>query len=117
VSEAEKVERIARVAHEANRAWCLANGDDSHLPWDDAPEWQRSSARAGVRTALAAPGGISAGEMHDAWMRHKIADGWRYGPVKDVERKTHPSLVPFWQLSEFEQRKDELFLAAVRALS
>ena len=39
---------IASVCHEANRAYCLALGDDSQLPWSDAPDWQRESAVSGV---------------------------------------------------------------------
>lgn len=34
------VEQIARMAHEANRAYCQALGDDSQPAWEDAPEWQ-----------------------------------------------------------------------------
>ena len=43
-----KIERIARVCHEVNRAYCQALGDMSQPTWADAPEWQRSSARMGV---------------------------------------------------------------------
>jgi len=32
-------EQIARVTREVNRAYCLALGDDSQLPWNDAPQW------------------------------------------------------------------------------
>ena len=41
------IEDIARICHEANRAYCKAFGDDSHLPWDSAPQWQRESAIMG----------------------------------------------------------------------
>ena len=43
-----KAEDIAKVAHEVNRAYCEALGDTSQLSWEDAPEWQKASARAGV---------------------------------------------------------------------
>lgn len=47
------LEAAARAAHEANRAYCLALGDTSQPAWDDAPEWQRTSAMKGVEGALA----------------------------------------------------------------
>jgi hypothetical protein len=108
------VEQIARVCHEANRAWCEANGDDSQKPWDEADEWQRESARKGVEVALA---GSTSESQHQAWCQQKYDDGWRYGEAKDAEKKTHPCLVPYDELPEEQQRKDTLFRAVVFALS
>ena len=54
--------------------------------------------------------------MHNNWSAEKVADGWVYGEVKDVEKKTHPCLVPFDQLPLFQQKKDKLFSAIVDAL-
>src|SRR5690606_2187974 len=48
-------EALACVAHEINRAYCTALGDDSPPPWDEAPEWQRVSALEGVRFHLGNP--------------------------------------------------------------
>lgn len=45
------------------------------------------------------------------------ADGWTYGEVKDAERKTHPTLVPFGDLPAGQQQKDRLFVAIVAALA
>jgi hypothetical protein len=49
-------------------------------------------------------------------MEDKIKDGWVYGETKDAEKKTHPCLVPFHELPEFQQKKDKLFCAIVDAL-
>jgi len=43
------VEQVARVAHEANRAYCESIGDTSQVRWEDAPQWQRDSALKGVQ--------------------------------------------------------------------
>ena len=51
-----KVEEIARVAHEVNRAYCQALGDDSQPAWEVAPQWQRDSAINGVTFHIANPG-------------------------------------------------------------
>lgn len=110
------IEDIARVCHEANRAWCVVNDDLSQCAWGDAEQWVRDSAVAGVAFHLDNPGaGDSA--SHDAWMAHKIADGWVYGETKDPVAKTHPCLVPFDQLPREQQLKDRLFRAIVHALA
>lgn len=48
---------------------------------------------------------------HDSWWRAYEAMGWTYGPVRDVEKKTHPDMVPFGDLEQREQDKDAVFLA------
>lgn len=47
--EQERRLRIARVAHEVNRAYCQSLGDKSQARWEEAPQWQRDSAVAGVK--------------------------------------------------------------------
>lgn len=112
----EQVIAIARVCHEANRVWCSVNGDDSQLHWNYAAEWQRDSAIKGVEYALANPDAPDSA-LHDAWVADKVADGWIYGPMKNAESKTHPCIVPFDQLPLFQQKKDKLFKAIVKALA
>ncbi len=112
------IEAVAKVTHEANRAFCQTVGDDSQLCWEDAPQWQRDSAIHGVEMHLAAyhQGVVVPAEAsHEAWSQEKLAAGWRYGETKDPEAKTHPCLVPFRQLPLAQQQKDYLFGAIVRA--
>jgi hypothetical protein len=49
-------------------------------------------------------------------MKDKLEAGWVWGPVKSSENKTHPCLVPFEELPEFQKKKDKLFCAIVDAL-
>jgi RyR domain len=108
-------EDIARVAHEANRAYQVATGDpEPSLCWDEAPQWQRASAIEGVRTALT---GATPGQSHESWLAHKKADGWTYGPLKDETARTHPCMVPYDALPESQKLKDHLFTGVVRALA
>lgn len=107
--------KAARTAHEVNRAWCEANGDDSQPAWDDAPEWQKDSAVLGVRAILNNPD-TTPELSHAYWGAHKLADGWIYGEVKDPVKKTHPCLVPYDRLPEVHRIKDSLFIAAVKAV-
>ncbi len=108
-------EDIARICHEANRAYCLAQDDTSQLPWEDAPEWQRESARKGVLAIQS--GKITKPEdSHLSWLQEKQAQGWVYGEKKDPELKHHPCIVPYHQLPAAQRMKDHLFFAIVRAL-
>lgn len=108
------VEQAARIAHEVNRAYCLCIGDKSQVAWDDAPSWQRESAKVGVRLIMSNPA-TTAKESHASWLRMKVADGWVYGPRKNPETKEHPCMVPYEHLPAEQQAKDHLFGAAVRA--
>ncbi len=106
---------IARVAHEANRAYCTAIGDSSQVPWADAPEWQRQSAINGVKARIDNPT-APASASHESWLTEKAAAGWKYGPVKDAEAKTHPCFVPYDELPTKQKAKDALFVAVCTAL-
>lgn len=106
---------IARVCHQANKAWCEANGDHSQKDWEEAEEWQKTSAMEGVVFIVTHP---DAGDdaLHNNWMKEKIDAGWTYGAVKDTNKKTHPCLVSFEQLPKFQQQIDTLFNNIVKAL-
>lgn len=108
-------EEIAKVCHEANRAYCQALGDHSQPAWDEAPPWQRNSAMNGVRFHVENPeAGPEA--SHVNWMKEKLDDGWVYGETKDESVKTHPCLVPFHELPVEQQAKDYIFRAIVHAM-
>lgn len=106
---------IARICHEANRALCLAAGDDSQRLWGDAPQWQRDSALQGVKFRTANPE-APASATHDAWSAAKTSQGWVYGVEKNEALKTHPCLVPFDELPPHQQAKDALFGAICTAM-
>lgn len=102
----------ARAAHEANRAWCIAHGDDSQPAYTLAPDWQRLSARAGVQGVL---DGNTPEQSHEGWLAMKRADGWKFGKVKDPEKKQHPCMVPYAELPPEQRAKDHIFVAIVQA--
>lgn len=114
VAEEQRPEQIARLAHEVNRAYCQALGDNSQPAWEDAPEWRRVSARMGVDLHMMGDFGPEA--SHLSWMKQKVDDGWVFGATKDPAAKTHPCLVPFDQLPKEQQAKDYLFRGVVHAL-
>ena len=50
-----EIEDIAAIAHNANRVYCQRIGDFSQPIWEEAPQWQKDSAIAGVKTCLEDP--------------------------------------------------------------
>ncbi len=110
-----KIESIAEVAHETNRAYCRTIGDNSQVPWRDAPEWQRTSAINGVQFHLDNPDANPAAS-HDNWLKEKCAEGWKYGKTKDTQTKEHPCCVPYDELPPKQIVKDSLFTGVVSVL-
>ena len=109
------VEKIATVAHQANRAFCQELGGESQLSWANAPEWQRTSAINGVKFHMANPD-AKPSHSHEEWLKEKEATGWKFGPVRDADKKEHPCMVPYDQLPEDQKAKDALFIGVVHAL-
>lgn len=109
------VELAARATHEVNRIYCAATGDVSQVPWEQAPDWQKESARNGVRGILA--GTVTTPEKsHESWMAEKVAAGWVHGAAKDADAKTHPCLVPYADLPAQQRAKDALFFTVATAV-
>ncbi len=110
--------RIAQVCHEANRAYCLTIGDSSQPEWEDAPGWQKDSAVNGVNAHWAV---LEEGkqpnprESHENWLREKTAAGWKYGSVKDPDKKEHPCFVPYDDLPSEQKMKDYIFVGVVKS--
>lgn len=102
--------QIAEVCHEANRGYCQSIGDDSQIPWADAPDWQRYSAAQGVKFKAEFPQSTPA-DSHKSWLIEKQNTGWTYGPMKDVDKKEHPCMVEYDELPIEQRAKDHIFQA------
>lgn len=110
--------QVAMVCHEANRAYCACLGDLGQPSWNLAPDWQKQSAISGVRFHLESLRGgrfPSPSESHEVWLKHKAAEGWKYGPIKDPDKKEHPCFLPYDQLPLDQRMKDYLFAAIVHS--
>ena len=49
---------------------------------------------------------ILAKNTHEVWSQGRIAEGWSYGTGLNHEKKTHPGLIPYEELSESEKDYD-----------
>lgn len=109
-----------------------ADSNPSLVPWEELPESLRESNRsfaAGIGSKLKAARFIAVPSMaarpdtdeawvsgseledlarmeHERWSRDLSQQGWRHGPSRDPKLKTHPSLIPYGELSEAEKAKD-----------
>lgn len=45
---------------------------------------------------------------HEHWAQERIQQGWTYGKERNDEKKEHPCLVPYDQLSDDEKKFDRL---------
>lgn len=45
-------------------------------------------------------------EVHGAWARQRLANGWRYGPERNDARREHPCILPYDELSVAEKEYD-----------
>ena len=98
------------------REFNLAIGDPTMPPWGNAPEWHRASMINGVFLHVNSPCKLTPEHSHDNWCKQREAEGWIYGPEKDIEKREHPCLMPFMELPDDQRRKDALFINIVRAL-
>lgn len=110
-----RIPEVARVAHEMNKAFCESIGDNSQPNWDDAPNWQKDSAINGVKFHLENPD-ASPSASHDSWLKQKQEEGWKYGEIKDADKKEHPCFVPYDQLPTEQKSKDYLFKQVIHSL-
>ena len=59
-----------------------------------------------IDTSLNALVEALAENVHDAWARGRMDQGWTYGPARDDAAKKHPCLVPYGELPESEKAYD-----------
>ena len=54
---------------------------------------------------------MSPAELHANWVEVYRKNGWRYGPERSVDLRTHPDMVPYEDLGQLERDKDAVFVA------
>ena len=110
-----KNEKIAKIVHEANKAYCSVIGDNSQDIWEVTPLNIKESAIEGVAYMRENPKALPK-DMHDNWVKYKTTEGWVYGDHKSAIHKTHPCLVDYDKLPEEQKVKDRIFVAIIRIM-
>lgn len=54
---------------------------------------------------------------HERWMRFHLMNNWQYAPVRDNERRLHPLLCPYDELSLTDQLKDNYAWELIETLA
>jgi hypothetical protein len=110
------IEQMARMAHEVNRAYRQAIGEEPGPEWGEAPAQTKKSMLNGVIFHLVNP---TAGpkNSHENWLNDKRLRGWTFGSEKNEARREHPCMVPFAELPIEQQAKDYIFRAVVHSLA
>ena len=103
------------VTHEVQESIKAACGEPLLGSWWQLDIGSIESTVKGI-SEVALDKDITPEKIHAVWMEDKLADGWTYGEVKDMEKKTHPCLVPFSELPEVQKLKDYVFIATVRSV-
>jgi hypothetical protein len=110
-----KIEDLAKICHQANKAYCESLGDSSQVDWEQASQQIRESAISGIKLHFNNPS-ITPEQQHEEWCRFKREQGYILGAVKDDIKKTHHCLVPYEELPLEQQIKDHLYTAIVKNL-
>ena len=109
--EALEERRAIFVYEGARLAAIAANAPIIPEYWLDRDEAFRSNLREVVARQCGYTRSGSPAELHGGWVQAYIDMGWSYGPVRDIEKKTHPDMVPYAMLGQLEQDKDAVFVA------
>jgi hypothetical protein len=113
------------------------DGEASHRSWDHLDETYREANRSLakdyfknlervgyklVSTTEWVPSehALSGEEMeslaeaeHQRWCDERTAQGWTYGPVRDNEKRLHPNLVPWSELTDADKEKDRQMMREI----
>lgn len=111
----KRVVAIAKVCHQANKAWCESVKDFSLVDWEQTSEEDRMTCIKAVEDIMDNPY-MTAEDVHNVWLKHKLDSGWKYGPVKDAGKKEHPCIVAYKDLDEHQKSKDILIRNIVISL-
>ena len=105
-------QRRAIFVYEAARLAAIAAGAPVvPEPWDEREELFRGQFRKVIARQCSPERKMSPEGLHEDWVKAYEEMGWVYGEVRDVEKKTHPDMVPYDRLGPLERDKDEVFMA------
>ncbi len=106
-----KNDEIARITHEVDRA--IRSNMGQEIPgWDRLEATLKSTWRSKV-AAIKGPDGITPMMRHESWVKDMVAAGWKKDATVDHDKKTHPAICPYADLSDQVHLLDGVFIALV----
>ncbi len=105
-------ERRAQFVYEAARFAALAAGAPI-VPesWEQREAPFRGQFMEVIEKQCGPDRCLSPEILHGNWVEAYEKMGWKYGPVRDRDAKTHPDMVPYHNLGQLEKDKDAVFVA------
>ncbi len=105
-------ERRAKFIYEGTRIAAIAAGAPI-IPehWAEREEDFRAQFLPVIERQCGPDYSIDAEALHDDWVKVYEKNGWVYGPKRDREKRTHPDMVPYWELGQLERDKDAVFVS------
>lgn len=105
-------ERRAEFVYEGARSAAIAaKAPIIPASWIDREDDFRQQFCAVIDRQCGPQRSASPEELHGSWMQSYLLMGWVYGETYDREKRTHPDLIPYKQLSQLERDKDAVFVA------
>ncbi len=80
-------------------------------PWSERKDDFKSQFRDVIEKQCSPARSSSPEKLHDDWVVAYLKNGWKYGPVRDREKREHPDMVPYSELGQLERDKDDVFIA------
>lgn len=109
------VEALARATHECNRCYSFAVGrNDLGGSWEQLPLAQKNVTYAAIRRLVEE--GLTAREVHEAWLFDMKREGWSYGSERDLIAKMDPRVQPWDSLPGIERDRILLFTSVCRTM-
>jgi ryanodine receptor 2 len=65
-----------------------------------------STAGVDLNSEIIALTELLARNAHEVWAQQRLAEGWKYGPLRNDAAREHPCLVPYDELPESEKEYD-----------
>lgn len=109
------IDKIACVAYTAIRTWCIRTKQEVSPEWTDLPDDYADHIKIVVARAFADMKTPSAKQLHERCLKDGKTAGWGYGAQVDREKKLHPDILPWEQMTMDQRMKDHIFSAVIRA--
>lgn len=113
MTEAEKlIEKQAAFVYNAARLAALAAGAPIiPVTWEEREEPFKAQFCEVIKRQCGPRRCASPEQLHEEWVQAYEKMAWTYGHIYDRIAKTHPDMVPYWELGQLERDKDAVFVA------